>query len=57
MDNRLSKILDSVPTLVEHTHLRIVLEGWPAAFSFASVCGSVVAVVSILFGPRRSTRG
>ena len=54
MDNRLMKLLDSVPTLIENTHLEVFLEGWPAAFSIGSVCGTVVAVVAILAEAHRT---
>ena len=54
MDNRLMKLLDSVPTLIENTHLEVFLEGWPAAFSIGSVCGTVVAVVAILTEAHRT---
>ena len=47
MENRLSKIADSIPDLVKNSHLSISLEGWPAAVTAIALFGSAVAIYVI----------
>lgn len=45
--NKLVKIVDTIPTVLENTTLDIKLEGWPAAvtaFAFFASCVSIYAL-------------
>lgn len=40
-------MVDSIPTLVSHTHFNFNLQGWPAAFTAVAFMGACVAVYAI----------
>ena len=46
MENRPLSIVRALPTLIQNTHLDILLEGWPAASAIIAVCGAAVAIAS-----------
>lgn len=46
-------IFRALPSLLQNTHLEVILEGWPAATAVAAVCGAAVAIASILTPARR----
>ncbi len=47
MENTIVQVADSIPTLIEHTHLNIELKGWPAAITaigFFLTCAALYAI-------------
>lgn len=43
MENKLTQVVDTIPTLIKNTHLNVSLEGWPAAITaIAFFCSGVV---------------
>ena len=46
-------IVRVLPALLQNTHLEVILEGWPAATAIVAVCGSAVAIASILTSGKR----
>ena len=47
MKTSLIRIADSIPTLIQNTHLNVSLHGWPAALASAALFGSCVAIYAI----------
>lgn len=48
MDNNLIQIVESIPALIQNTHLDISLSGWPAAVAAIAVFGSGVIVYALI---------
>lgn len=41
-------LISKIPSLIEHTHLNLSLDGWPATFAIWGICGTIVSVVVIV---------
>ncbi len=47
MENKLTQIVDTIPTLIKNTQLNVSLEGWPAAITAIAFFCSGVAVYAL----------
>ena len=47
MENKLIQAADSIPTLIKNTHLKVTLQGWPAAVTAIALFGSGVIIYAL----------
>lgn len=57
MEKPTHAIVRALPALLQNTHLEVILEGWPAATAIVAVCGTAVAIASILVSARKGNPG
>lgn len=47
MKNNIIGLANSLPTLIQNTHLNVNLQGWPAAAAVIAICSAGVTVYFI----------
>ena len=44
MEDFITEMVDTIPSVIKNTRFSLVLSGWPAAVSVFAVCTTVVAI-------------